>query len=54
MWLRWCNDNGLMLYCRSWHTLGWTRGVIYACRVPYWPSIDLIFSSNCVVLGWHL
>ena len=43
MWVLWWSDRGLMLYCRTWQVLGWILGVTYACKVPYCPSIDLIW-----------
>ena len=42
----WCNDRGLMLYWRTWQVLGWILGVMYACKVPYCPSIDLIWIKS--------
>lgn len=45
-WVLWCSDRGLMLYCRTWQVLGWILGVMYACNVPYCPSIDLIWNKH--------
>lgn len=44
----WCNDRGLMLYWRTWQVLGWILGVMYACKVPYCPSIDLIWIKSII------
>lgn len=61
-WVLWCSESGLILYCRTWQVLGWILGVIYACKVPYCPSIDLIWnlmkwrweSFNCKMSEWNL
>lgn len=45
-WVLWWSDRGLMLYCRTWQVLGWILGVMYACKVPYCPSIDLIWNME--------
>ena len=49
----WCNDSGLIWYCCTLHVFGCTLGVTYAWTVPYWPSIERIFSSSRVVLAWQ-
>lgn len=45
-WVLWWRDKGLIWYWRTWQALGCRRGVMYAWRVPYWPSIDLTWDRR--------
>lgn len=49
LWVRWWRDRGLIWYRRTWHVLGWSLGVTYACRVPYCPSMDLTYKTTTVI-----